>query len=127
MADEVSIPKTKPKRELTEAQKLAFLKGREKRLANIEKKRLEKEEAAANTTEAKIVTPTKQETPPQKQKPDPVPETQPAPVASFDFDMDALADKVAERILKAQPVPAPKPKAPTRPRPTPPPQQFTWL
>lgn len=32
----------KPKRVLTEAQRLAFLKGREKRMANIEKKRLEK-------------------------------------------------------------------------------------
>jgi len=31
---------------LSEAQRLAFLKGREKRMANIEKKRLEKEEAA---------------------------------------------------------------------------------
>jgi hypothetical protein len=35
----------KPKRVLTEAQRLAFLKGREKRMANIEKKRLEKLEA----------------------------------------------------------------------------------
>ena len=32
----------KPKRELTEAQRLAFLKGREKRMANIEKSRLAK-------------------------------------------------------------------------------------
>lgn len=125
MADEVSIPKTKPKRELTEAQKLAFLKGREKRLANIEKKRLEKEEAAE--TVAKIVTPKTSPPPTPKPEPDTIPETQPAPVESFNFDMDALADKVAERILKAQPpppVPAPKPKAAARPRP---PQQFTWL
>jgi len=35
----------KPKRVLNEAQRLAFLKGREKRMANIEKKRLEKLEA----------------------------------------------------------------------------------
>ncbi len=38
----------KPKRQLTEAQRLAFMKGREKRLANIEKRRqakLEQEEA----------------------------------------------------------------------------------
>lgn len=36
---------TKPKRVLTEAQRLAFLKGREKRMANIERKRQEKIEA----------------------------------------------------------------------------------
>jgi hypothetical protein len=35
----------KPKRVLTEAQRLAFLKGREKRMANIERKRQEKLEA----------------------------------------------------------------------------------
>jgi len=35
----------KPKRQLTEAQRLAFLKGREKRMANIERKRQEKLEA----------------------------------------------------------------------------------
>lgn len=35
----------KPKRVLTEAQRLAFMKGREKRLANLERKRQEKLEA----------------------------------------------------------------------------------
>jgi hypothetical protein len=35
-----SIPQDKPKKVLTEAQRLAFLKGREKRMANLEKKRL---------------------------------------------------------------------------------------
>lgn len=40
-----SEPAIKPKRVLTEAQRLAFLKGRETRMANLEKKRLEKEEA----------------------------------------------------------------------------------
>lgn len=35
----------KPKRQLTEAQRLAFLKGREKRMANLERKRQEKLEA----------------------------------------------------------------------------------
>lgn len=38
-------PPAKPKRVLTEAQRLAFIKGREKRLANLERKRMEKEEA----------------------------------------------------------------------------------
>lgn len=50
----------KPKRVLTEAQRLAFLKGREKRMANIEKRRQEKlemqkmmeEETAQLTTES---------------------------------------------------------------------------
>lgn len=44
MSDTTSVP-TKPKRVLTEAQRLAFLKGREKRMANIMKKREEKLEA----------------------------------------------------------------------------------
>lgn len=123
MADEVSIPK--PKRELTEAQKLAFLKGREKRLANIEKKRLEKEEAAANTVaepEPEVIP--KVVTPPPKIA---TPEIKPEPAESFHFDMDTLADKVVERMLKAQ---AP-PQAPAKPKPVPRPkvipQQFTWL
>lgn len=38
------FPKPKPKRQLTEAQRLAFIKGREKRLANLVRKRKEKEE-----------------------------------------------------------------------------------
>lgn len=38
----VQEPVVKPKRQLTEAQRLAFMKGREKRLANLAKKREEK-------------------------------------------------------------------------------------
>jgi len=38
------MEEAKPKRVLTEAQRLAFLKGREKRMANIEKKKLEQQE-----------------------------------------------------------------------------------
>lgn len=116
MADEVSI---KPKKELTEAQKLAFLKGREKRLANIEKKRLEKEEAAAAVT-PKIATPVKVVTPPP-----PIPEIQPNSVASF--DMDTFADKVAERIMRAQTQTVVPPKPKPNPKPRVQPQQFTWL
>lgn len=41
----IAEPPPKPKRVLTEAQRLAFLKGREKRMANIERKRQEKKEA----------------------------------------------------------------------------------
>jgi hypothetical protein len=40
---ESPIPESKPRRVLTEAQRLAFIKGREKRMANIEKKKQEKE------------------------------------------------------------------------------------
>jgi len=42
------MSEAKPKRQLTEDQRLAFMKGREKRLANIERKRQEKIEAAEN-------------------------------------------------------------------------------
>ncbi len=38
----LDVENSKPKRVLTEVQRLAFLKGREKRMANIEKKRQEK-------------------------------------------------------------------------------------
>lgn len=48
---------TKPKRVLTEAQRLAFLKGREKRMANIERKRQEKLEAESVTEEDDAASP----------------------------------------------------------------------
>ena len=84
----------KPKRVLTEAQRLAFLKGREKRLANIETRRMEKLEAMENavqeddmpppapkkkprTTKVKVKT----ESPTAKkiQEPEPDPEPEPEP------------------------------------------------
>lgn len=49
--------KVKPKRVLTEAQRLAFLKGREKRMANIERKRQEKIEAEQETKPDMEITP----------------------------------------------------------------------
>lgn len=42
---EISVKTGKPKKVLTEAQRLAFMKGREKRMANLEKRRQEKLEA----------------------------------------------------------------------------------
>lgn len=54
----VEEPSTKPKRVLTEAQRLAFLKGREKRMANIERKRQEKLEAEQATIEDETPAPT---------------------------------------------------------------------
>lgn len=64
----------KPKRVLTEAQRLAFLKGREKRMANLEKKRLEKEEALfeekqhENETSQETISQTQPQMPPPKPK-----------------------------------------------------------
>lgn len=59
--------RTCPSMPLTEAQRLAFLKGREKRMANIEKKKLEKAEMEALNTEvfAESKTPSP---PPEKPK-----------------------------------------------------------
>lgn len=75
------IPKTvtpppKPKKVLTEAQKLAFMKGREKRAANIQQRKLE-----------------------QQQHPDVIPTTPPkTKAAEPHVDYDLLADKLAERL-----------------------------
>lgn len=44
----------KPKRQLTEAQRLAFIKAREKRLVNLEKKRQEKQEESMETENIEI-------------------------------------------------------------------------
>lgn len=49
---EISLKTGKPKKILTEAQRLAFMKGREKRLANLEKRRQEKLEAKQFETQA---------------------------------------------------------------------------
>lgn len=65
----------KPKRQLTEAQRLAFMKGREKRLANIEKRRQEKleqekaqpvKEEIPSIPEAEVTTPKPQPKPRKK-------------------------------------------------------------
>jgi hypothetical protein len=124
----------KPKKVLTEAQRLAFLKGREKRMANIEKKRLEKEEA-------KQV----EETPaPVETKPEPPPEmptlkrAEPRATAPA-IDENKIADTVAERVWAKLQLAKPKrkpytrkeksePSSPPPPPPPPPPtHSFTWM
>lgn len=117
----------KPKRVLTEAQRLAFLKGREKRMANIEKNRLAKLEFQEAT---------KEEPPavvPEKQPPTPVVEVEekveeippmpklrrqkvvPAPVPTPAIDEDKIASIVADKIM-AQMIPPEKEKKPRKPR-----------
>lgn len=112
MADE------QPKKTLSEAQRLAFLKGREKRMANIEKKKLEEQEKL--TLEAKVFSPppkpklkrqtkTRPETPmPEPQSPKPV--SDPTPVAKVvtpekkrshslsDEHIDDMVSKIMSKI-----------------------------
>lgn len=74
-------PPPKPKRVLTEAQKLAFMKGREKRAANIQQRKMEK----------------------AKSDPDIIPTTPPkSKPATTDMDYDLLAEKVAEQLAHKQ-------------------------
>jgi len=87
----------KPKRVLTEAQRLAFMKGREKRMANLERKRQEKAEAAAADYVA-----------------EPAPETPPASTMFTDEFVDAVAERLASK-MKPPPA-APKKRVPRKPR-----------
>lgn len=127
MASESIAPDTKPKKVLTEAQRLAFMKGREKRLANIEKKRLEKLEAENKLEEIQTVVA-------------PQPQTQTEPI-----NEDKLAKRIVEMIQqqappkkprktrqpkpKADPEPESKPDSQTPPANTVPPfmKTFNWL
>jgi len=94
----VTPPAIKPKKVLTEAQKLAFLKGREKRAANIQQRKLEKAK--------------------QEDHPDIIPTTPPkskSASSSIDVDYDLIAEKVAEQLAAKQK------KWITTPPPSPPP------
>lgn len=86
--NEVTSDQVKPKRVLTEAQRLAFMKGREKRLANLERKRQEKLEAEGLTEEPK---------PEPKEEQDPPP---PMPVLHRQTNHidDGMAHKIAELV-----------------------------
>lgn len=105
----ISPVAAKPKRELTEAQRLAFMKGREKRLANLQARKAEKK-----MMEQEL------ELPP----PEPVPEVvrqplreTPAPTAvRQEFDEGALIDKITTRLVaELKPPKKPrKPRAPSR-------------
>lgn len=111
----------KPKRVLTEAQKLAFEKGREKRLANLERKRQEKLEALVETQPMDTEPPTEPKTlsPPKPRT------VTPEPPPQFDFDYDRLAGEVVSRLFPHLPKPAsstPEPESEPEPAtPTPPP------
>lgn len=85
----------KPKRVLTEAQRLAFMKGREKRLANIERKRQEKLEAQQVEAEYH-----------QEQKP-------PAEKPAIEKPTIAIPDEFAEKVAA---IVADKLKVPEKPK-----------
>lgn len=125
----------KPKRTLTEAQRLAFLKGREKRMANIEKKRLETEEKNAAVAEIQPdpdpvpVTPDEKPQPQSPAAPEPepvvvppVPKLKRAPrkttTPAFVLDEDKIANRVAEEVMKKMQElqPPPKERKPRKPR-----------
>jgi len=122
----------KPKRVLTEAQRLAFLKGREKRMANIEKNRLAKLEfQEATKEETPAVVPEKKKEDPQPLTPvvkveekveeiPPMPKLRRQKVVSVatptpSIDEDKIASIVADKIM-AQMIPPEKEKKPRKPR-----------
>jgi hypothetical protein len=142
----------KPKRVLTEAQRLAFLKGREKRMANIEKRRLEKEEqkqvesepipalpspvlkrqVAADVKKPKPE-PDAEPTPPS---PPPPPDATPEPQVDVEEKIANALEKLIQKIQPAKPVRKPytrKPKEETTTdetvpmSPPPPVRNFTWM
>lgn len=123
----------KPKRVLTEAQRLAFLKGREKRMANIEKKKLEAEEAKQVQVQVQVP----MEIPEVKSEPAPAPA--PAPLPPIPIDEEKLASSITERVLRGIQENKPKRKPYVRkvkekeatPEPDPEPKpivhNFSWL
>jgi hypothetical protein len=93
----------KPKRVLTEAQRLAFLKGREKRMANIEKKRLEKLEAD------------QMELPAAPPKPTPKPRASKKHIVAVQADPDQMnPTRNRKRNLNPNPLRKPKRRYPRR-------------
>jgi hypothetical protein len=98
---------TKPKKVLTEAQRLAFMKGREKRLQNIMLKKAAKEEE--NKMEEEGVTTTEEPPSQEEEKQSPLKikikrvkkEPEPEPPSHPDqpgLDVDAIADKLFEKM-----------------------------
>lgn len=144
MADEsspiVAPVATKPKKVLTEAQRLAFIKGREKRMANIAKRREEKL-ALQGMVDTSIIPPSTPdiavETPAVA-----APKTEPvannfSPPLDYDKIADTVAKRVSDTLKTDMPPPAPKkprkprtPRAPAKPvglPPSPPREQvFNW-
>jgi hypothetical protein len=129
----------KPKRVLTEAQRLAFLKGREKRMANIEKRRLEKEEQKQVEAEPipELPIPVLKRQVAEDVKPAPASSPAPAPAPAPDVD-DKIVTAIEKLIQKMQPPAKPvrkpytrKPKEessePTPASPPPSVRTFTWM
>ena len=120
--EDIAAPK--PKKVLTEAQRLAFLKGREKRMANLEKKRLEKMEALEPTPSEPV----------SAAVPPPPPEPEPKPIISV-IDEDKIAQRVAALVAEKLPKkreynrrPKPAASAPAEEYKTEPPpvRTFSW-
>lgn len=108
----------KPKRQLTEAQRLAFMKGREKRMENIARRKQEKLDAARLMEESKGADEIVDKTP----KVVAVPEID---TKAEDFG-DKIATLVAAKLAKPKKPRAPRKKtsAPIEPEPqTPPPSK----
>jgi hypothetical protein len=127
-----SSDNVKPKRVLTEAQRLAFLKGREKRMANIEKNRLAKlefQEATKEEVAPPVVAEEKKNTieeliPSSEQKPvviPPMPKLKrqkvvPATPPAAVIDEDKIASIVADKIIQQMKPPPPPPRKPRTPK-----------
>lgn len=97
-AAELQDEQSKPKRVLTEAQRLAFLKGREKRMANIERKRQEKLEAESVNHDP-IIHPT-----PSIPEPDPDPEPKPE-TTPLREENDVLDQQPTTPVKVEEPIP----------------------
>ena len=94
----METPEPKPKRQLTEAQRLAFMKGREKRLANLAKKREEKmnlNEDIKSPPEAIVPMVIPDETPKHEAPPAPHVQQQ---LELDDAAMEKLAKLVADKV-----------------------------
>lgn len=106
-----SISTEKPKKVLTEAQRLAFLKGREKRMANLEKKKLaDLEIASASVSPSPKKTTVKRQTnakpviiPDQHQEPEPEVKPEPEKESIFKQDSKIDPDEIVDRIMKRLP------------------------
>jgi len=128
----------RPKKVLTEAQRLAFLKGREKRMANVEKRRLEKLELAQVEAEVEPVAMPEVKPAPApvpEVKPEPQPEAKAPPPPTLVIDENKIAERVASLVVERMPkkrayTVKPKPAVAAAPPPPPSPprvQTFSWM
>lgn len=143
------MEEVKPKRVLTEAQRLAFLKGREKRMANIEKKKLEQQEmfVEPKSEPEQKPEPEKKARKPRapKPKPEQKPETPPSPEPEAKappspkkpepepIKEDEIVDRIYHQVMKKIKIPKmPKverqpPVVKSEPESFTPVQTFSWL